>query len=188
MTGLLEVLPLWTPRLCLRLFTKVDADALFEIQRDPLLTRYAGGTRSREESGESLLRIIDRTSSAGFGPLAVEELSSGEVIGWCGVQKLNGKERYEVIYALRVSCWGKGYATEAARALMSHAFELKSPRIEAIWALVYPQNLRSIRVLEKLGMDLYENEYHENSRRHACVYVVRKTAFERITARYSSSK
>lgn len=177
MPGLLDQLPIWTPRLCLRLFTKADGDALFAIQRDPLLTRYAGGTRSRDESEASLRRIIDRTTPAGFGPLAIEELLSGEVIGWCGVQQLAGAERYEVIYALRVSCWGRGYATEAASAVMSRAFSLTTPDIASIWALVYPQNMRSIRVLEKLGMELFDNQFHEETNRHASLYVVERETF-----------
>lgn len=191
MPGLLDRLPIWTPRLCLRLFTKLDADALFEIQRDPLLTRYAGGTRSREESEASLRRIIERTSSAGFGPLAVEELASGEVIGWCGVQELAQTGRYEVIYALKVSRWGIGYATEAASSVMSEAFGLTSPTIDAVWALVYPQNLKSIRVLEKLGMDFLSDEYYEETKRHASLYMVEKAAFKKILRTdvlYSSSK
>lgn len=180
MPGLLDKLPICTSRLCLRLFSKRDAEALFEIQRDPLLTRYAGGTRTREQSEASLTRIINRTAPAGFGPLAVEEQESGKVVGWCGVQPLTGTDRYEVIYALKVNRWGMGYATEAAASVVTHAFELPTCNIEAVWALVYPQNLRSIRVLEKLGMELVGNEYREETKQHASVYVVQKAEFERI--------
>lgn len=185
MNGLASVLPLWTSRLCLRLFGEFDADALYQLQSDALLTRYAGGRRTKDESLASLRRIIARTASTGFGPLAVEELSSGQVIGWCGIQRPEGFERYEVIYALQVSHWNRGYATEAAAALVDKAMGLDDPVIDEIHGIVFPQNLRSINVLEKLGMTFLEEYYDSKTDRRACVYMATKLSFQQSVARQS---
>jgi ribosomal-protein-alanine N-acetyltransferase len=187
MHGLLNAIPLATSRLFLRLFNEGDSEALYEIQRDPLVTRYAGGTRSRAESGDSLRRIIARTSLSGFGPLAVEHSETGRVIGWCGVQELKGtKPRYEVIYAFKVNHWGNGYATEAASALIRCALYLMEPSIEEIWGVVYPQNVRSIRVLEKLGMEFYSHELDDKAQQLASFYVVSRKNFLAGNASQSS--
>lgn len=111
--GLISVLPIRTRRLSLRLFEPADADALYALHWDQRVARYAGGVKTKAESSESLKRVIDRTSSSGFGPLALEEKNSGAVIGWCGIQIMPGTDLYEVIYALQVAQWGKGLASEA---------------------------------------------------------------------------
>jgi RimJ/RimL family protein N-acetyltransferase len=175
--GLLRLLPVFTPRLELRLFKPRDADDLYELHRNPRVTRHAGGSKTREESLRSLHRIIERTGGSGFGALAVREIESNTVIGWCGVQPLRGQERYEIIYALKPSKWGIGFATEAASALMLTAFELRHLGIDDICAVAYPQNIRSLAVMERLGMTFERNIYDEGSRRHACIYSVSRRSF-----------
>jgi RimJ/RimL family protein N-acetyltransferase len=190
-SGLLSKLPRYTNRLKLRLFQEGDAGSLYELHRDNLLTRYAGGSRTRAESIDALQRMIRRTQTDGLGPLAIEEIASGELIGWCGVQKLRGTDDYEVIYALRPARWGRGFATEAAAAVIAEVAELEAPMITELWGIVFPQNLRSIRVLEKLGMRFAEYRFDEVSQRYASAYLLTRNGF--ITAvglddRYSSRK
>jgi RimJ/RimL family protein N-acetyltransferase len=106
------------------------------------------------------------------------------VIGWCGVQELKGaRPRYEVIYAFKVNHWGNGYATEAAAVVVQCALELKEPSIEEIWGVVYPQNVRSIRVLEKLGMEFHSHELDDKAQTFASFYVVSKEKFLDRSAR-----
>ena len=179
-SGLSKILPLDTSRLRIREFKPWDAEDLYELHRDCRVTRHAGGVKSKKQSGESLRRIMNRTRPAGFGALALEHCESGDVIGWCGVQRMPSTELYEVIYALRRQSWGQGFASEAAEALMREAFMLEDLAITDLYALVYPQNIRSILVLERLGMTFVENRLDETAGRHACLYRVSKEDFMRL--------
>ena len=76
------------------------------------------------------------------------------MIGWAGLQYLPELEVTEVGFLLDRSWWGKGYATEAARAALQFGFE--DFKLKQIIALVHPENLASQRVIEKLGM-MYES-------------------------------
>lgn len=178
-------LPVRTNRLKIRPFGLGDRDALFELHRSPQVTRHAGGIKSRAESALALKRLVDRGTTTGFGALALEEIGSGEVIGWCGIQPIRELEGYEVIYALRHDKWGQALAYESAAALISVIFSNPSFGIDRIYGLVYPQNLRSIRVLEKLGMRFVRNYFDKGTQRPACIYAVDSTDF---TLAQSSSK
>lgn len=170
--GLIDRLPLETARLALRPFREQDADALFALQSDPRVTKWAGGAKNRTESSRSLRRIINRTDAAGFGPLALQLRSSGNVVGWCGIQLMPDTDVYEVIYALEVAQWGKGLALEASKRVIDEAFVLDKPRIDEIYAQVFPQNARSIAVLTRLGMKFVESKLDRRTQSFADVYVV----------------
>ena len=90
---------------------------------------------------------------------------------------MQGIELYEVIYALRVARWGKGLASEASTHLISEVFRLKDPDIESIFALVYPQNIRSVEVLERLGMTFLRKRLDVVSQRYASLYGVARSTF-----------
>ena len=109
--------------------------------------------------------------------MAVQERASSAVIGWCGVQLMRGTRQYEVIYALQVAQWGKGFASEAAKELLSTAFRLVEPGIEEIFALVYPRNLKSILVLQRLGMVFVEKRHDSASRQSASLYGISRDTF-----------
>ncbi|MBN1240110.1 MAG: GNAT family N-acetyltransferase [Gammaproteobacteria bacterium] len=170
----------------IRPFELQDAEALYRLHGDPEVTRYAGGTKTRDESRSALLRIIDRVSSSGFGALALQQNVSGDVIGWCGIQRMRDFDEYEVLYALATPNWGQGLAYEAAAALMAVAFETDSPRLERICGLVFPQNIRSIRVLEKLGMHFVRDHLDQGSGKHTYLYSISRVRF--IERHSSSSK
>jgi ribosomal-protein-alanine N-acetyltransferase len=170
-------LPIEGERLSLRLFTLEDAEALYKLHSDPLLTRYAGGLKTQEESYASLKRIVAKTCETGFGALAVVHRESGEIVGWCGVQLMHDNVRYEVIYALSPTMWGQGYALEAASLVISAALRLDAFAADAMHGLVFPQNARSIRVLEKLGMRHIGDVFDDASQRYASLYRVSRGAF-----------
>jgi len=90
---------------------------------------------------------------------------------------MRGTEQYEVIYALHAAEWGKGLASEAAKVLLSIAFRLEEPHIEDIFALVYPENVKSILVLERLGMMFVEKRRDSESRRSANLYEISRSTF-----------
>ena len=175
--GLLAKLPLRSEHLVIREFQLADAESLFSLQSDPRATRYAGGTRTKEQSLESLYRIINRVRNTGFGNFAVQLLNNNKAIGWAGIQKMLGTERYELLYALRSEYWGQGYATEVGRALLDATFSLGKTGPDKISALVFPQNIPSIRVLEKLGFEFVDYYFDDPTERHACLYETTSARF-----------
>lgn len=184
--GLNRLLPIETERLVVRGFRGEDADSLFELHRSPYVTRYAGGTKTRVESQLALERLIQKVRTTGFGALAVEEKATRATIGWCGIQPMRDIDEFEVTYALAQRSWGHGLAYEAAYALILQAFLEQSIALQRLRGLVFPQNVRSIRVLEKLGMKFLGNHFDEATKRHACLYGVEQSAF--LSRHYSSSK
>jgi RimJ/RimL family protein N-acetyltransferase len=174
--------------LTIREFQLADAEALFSLQSDPRATRYAGGTRTKRQSQESLYRIINRVRKYGFGTFAVQLSAGGPAIGWAGIQKVLDAERYELLYALRSEYWGRGYATEAGRVLLGAAFSLEGAGPQEIFGLVFPQNVPSIRVLENLGFLFVEYHFDEMTRRHACLYRTTRARFLAIQSHQVSSK
>jgi len=175
--GLLGYMPLISRRLRIREFQLADSHHLFSLHGDPRATRYAGGTRTKDQSFESLCRIINNVRQSGFGAFGIELSGQNQLVGWAGIQLMPDSSRYELFYALREDYWGKGFATEAGAALLSTAFDLTECWVSEIFALVFPQNIQSIRVLEKLGMSLLEYYFDEPSQRHACLYRVTREQF-----------
>ncbi len=89
----------------------------------------------------------------GFGCMCVFERASGEFLGWVSLRPGEApRDGGELGYRFRRTAWGRGFATEAASALLARAFEeMGFPRV---FATTYEANLGSQRVMEKLGMEL----------------------------------
>lgn len=144
---------LTTPRLLLRGFTSDDAPAFFAIRSDPVVARYLAG--KRPETVEDTYRFFEKNGAHwaehGYGLFAVVEQATGALIGQCGLWTLANSDDTEVAYAFAQSAWGKGYATEAARAAIHDGFTRVG--LSQIYALAVPENSASRHVMEKLGMD-----------------------------------
>ncbi len=143
-----------TPRLKLRMFTPEDLDIYHErIYGDAEVMRYLppGMARPREDAERALNFYIEYWNSHSFGVWAVVEKASGEMIGHAGLLHFRDyPDEVEVLYALGKVWWGKGYAAESARASVQHGFETAG--LERIYAVAYPENRASQRVMEKIGM------------------------------------
>ena len=141
-----------TERLIIRRYTPEDADAVYEIYRDPEVKEFiGGGAESREESRASLAWLIERSQEwEGLGSWAIEERDTGRVVGTLILKPLPGHDDIEVGWHLARWAWGRGYATEAARAALLYGFDtLGLPRIVAV---VNPRNERSLAVAQRLEM------------------------------------
>jgi ribosomal-protein-alanine N-acetyltransferase len=92
-----------------------------------------------------------------FGPWLVQEKGSEEILGHCGLRHWPGGNEVEVLYALIPSVWGLGYATEAARVAVDEGFS--SLQCDRVIAGVCPENLGSVRVLQKLGMEVWKDAH-----------------------------
>jgi RimJ/RimL family protein N-acetyltransferase len=141
-----------TERLILRRQQASDVTPLVELWADPEVTRYMGGPRDRERL-QSVFEEAARDPYAERHDLwPVVEKETGQVVGQCGLldKDVQGRDEIELAYTLALSAWGKGYATEIARALKRHAFEAMG--IPRLIALIEPENLASERVAVKIGM------------------------------------
>ena len=144
-------LPLVTERLELRAFEPSDLEALHAVYGDQDVTRFTNPFPTLDDT-RRLLDIHVREAAAGNPAFwAVIERASGDLIGDAGVGLIDGiGPEYELGYTLGKPWWGRGYATEAARAVRDHALaQLGLPRVLAV---VHPDNAASIHVLEKIGM------------------------------------
>jgi RimJ/RimL family protein N-acetyltransferase len=146
-----------TERLILRRFTENDEDHLYELDNDPEVMRYinGGGPTPRAAIQNDILPVFLRYNErfAEYGFWATIEQATGDFVGWFSLRPAKDAS-HEVIlgYRLRRAAWGKGYATEGARALIGKAFTKLGAR--RVVATTYEHNLASRRVMEKLGMTL----------------------------------
>jgi RimJ/RimL family protein N-acetyltransferase len=138
-----------TERLVIRPFDEGDLDAAYAVNSDPEARRFTGGVVDRAESDRGLRKQIDRVSRTGLGARAVVERQSNQVIGYCGLQPFAETAEIELFYGYATSAWGRGFATEAADALIELGFRCLDA--ERLVAIVLPENVASLRVLEKLG-------------------------------------
>jgi ribosomal-protein-alanine N-acetyltransferase len=145
-------LPIRTSRLTLREFFKSDFDSIRAYSADPRVTRYMffgpRDTQSTADYLDGLLasqRAIPRTRFE----LAVEEITSGRLIGTCELSLIESNV-VDLGYMLGTLDWGKGFATEIALTLIDAAFF--DLRAERVISTVDVHNKASIRVLEKIGM------------------------------------
>jgi len=142
-----------TSRLEIRRWTATDAPAAFAMFSDPETMQYVGDGRpvpSLEAMREWLARRVQRYESERLGSWAVVLRETGELIGGAALSVVEEGPEIEVAYQLGRAAWGKGYATEAARALLGHAFDRLG--LDRVIGITYPQNVASRRVLEKVGM------------------------------------
>jgi RimJ/RimL family protein N-acetyltransferase len=163
---------LQTERLVLRLMEIADVDDLMGIFSDPVTMHYYPNTKSRQEAEEWVRRVQQSHRDRGFGLWVAVLKDSGEFVGQCGltVQEVEGKNEVEIGYLLLRRFWGRGLATEAARAARDHGFNTLG--YERLVSLIDPGNLASRRVAEKVGLTL-EKEI-EKWGKTICVYAIRK--------------
>ena len=140
-----------TPRLLLRPFGPGDAPLVHRVYSDPEVMRYvATGPMADLSVTERLLQDYEaHQKRLGYSFWAVIERESGSLIGDAGLYRTPTGE-VELGYTLGVAWWGRGYATEAARAVLAYGFEQLA--LSEIVSFTTVANVRSRRVMDKLGM------------------------------------
>lgn len=145
-----------TDRLILRHLERDDLESLSALYGDPEIRRhFPEGTLTRDETREELEWFLDgHPDHPELGLWATVLKSSGEFIGRCGLLPwtIEGRPEVEVAYLLAREFWGQGLATEAAEAIVRHAFERLG--VTRLICLIDPANEASIRVAERIGMSL----------------------------------
>lgn len=140
-----------TERLILRAWTYADAERMFEICSDAETMLHIGDRKpyeSIEAAREFLNWAVPNQLKMGFSRWAVIEKESGEIIGSCGFGFRNMSE-VELGYLFDRKVWGKGFATEAARACLEYGFNKIG--FEKILALTDLDHEKSKNVLRKIG-------------------------------------
>ncbi|HEV8528134.1 MAG TPA: GNAT family N-acetyltransferase, partial [Actinomycetes bacterium] len=143
---------LHTARLLLRPFNDADANALFALHSSAYVLRYwdAPPWSERERAERFIAACREMAAESSGARLAIERVSDGAFIGWCGLVRWNPDYRSASMgYCLDDAAWGYGYATEAARALLQWAFATLD--LNRVQAETDTRNAASARVLEKLG-------------------------------------
>lgn len=143
-----------TSRLLLRPWRDDDRAPFAAVNADSRVVEFLPGPLSRAESDALVDRIVDHFDRHGFGLWAVEAPGAEAFVGMVGLSVPSFEAHFtpcvEVGWRLDPRCWGFGYATEAAGAAMRFGFEQAG--LGEIVSFTVPENLRSRRVMERLGM------------------------------------
>ena len=152
-----QTVTLITKRLHLRPWKTEDLAPFAQLNVDPRVMEYFPKILTPEESNQLAKRIQDKIEAQGYGFWAASLIESGEFIGFIGLNPLTKVDflapfapAVEVGWRLAFDHWGKGYATESALAALKYGFE--TLKLDEIVAFTVPKNMRSRRVMERLGM------------------------------------
>jgi len=144
-----------TDRLIVRHVTIDDAEFILGLLNEPSWLRFIGdkGVRTLDDARDYILNgPVESYRRFGFGLYLTQQKSDGTPIGLCGLLKRDVLPDADIGFAFLPAFWGKGYAHEAAVAVLEHGRTALG--LNRIVAVTNPNNESSIRLLEKLGMRL----------------------------------
>lgn len=166
-----------TDRLIIRPFTEDDIEPSYQLNLDEEVSRYTGdgGVVSRQEIERRIKEnVMGDYAKYGYGRLAVEWKENSECIGFTGLKYLDDMDEVDLGYRFKRAYWGKGIATETGKICLEYGFNMLG--LKRIIALVLPENVGSVRVLEKLHFE-FEKEVMEDGLL-ARQYVAHSTKFK----------
>ena len=178
-----------TPRLCLRAWREADLAPFAAMNSDPRVMEYLPGLLDRPASDAAASRLRAHFEEHGFGKCVVETRDGNDFVGvvglgWCTFEAPINPS-VEVGWRVAASHWGKGYATEAARAALDFGFG--DLGLDRITSFTVPANERSWRVMQRLGMTYTPmNDFDhpllppESPLRRHVTYVMRKEDWARL--------
>jgi len=136
----------------LRPFTPEDAPTMHQILDGPDVLKYFPGpqTVTEVQIERMISRILAHWQEHGYGLWAVEQRTTGALLGRCGLQLITETDEVEIDFILDPGYWGQGFATEAGLASLNFGFAQLN--LAEVVGIVHPENLASQRVLQKLGM------------------------------------
>lgn len=151
---------LQTDRLILRRWQLADLEPFAALNADPVVMEHFPSTLTAEQSSAFVKRIEQTFEEKGYGLWALEHSVTNDFLGYAGLWPANFEAHFtpaiEIGWRLARQHWGNGYATEGARAAMRYGFdELELAEVVSFTA---PVNIRSVRVMERLGMTRDDSE------------------------------
>lgn len=146
-----------TERLALRHWREDDLDLWLAHLNTPEVRAYLGGVETAEKVAEKFAKLERAWAEDGFSFLAVERREDGELLGTCGIARIDTecappelRGAIQIGWQLRADCWGQGYGTEAAAAVLEMAFERFG--LEIVYGQTSERNVPSWRLMERVGM------------------------------------
>jgi RimJ/RimL family protein N-acetyltransferase len=143
-----------TERLILRPWTAADRAPFATMNADPDVRRFFPSLQTRAESDKSAEFLSAQFERTPYGPWAIEIPGEVAFAGFAGPWEPTPDVRQhgpvEIGWRLARACWGKGYATEAARAALDFVF--REEHLDRIVAFVVPTNIASRKVMERIGL------------------------------------
>ena len=143
-----------TERLILRSWEADDAEAYYRINQDAKVIEFLLGPLSIQQVNNFIGGMNQQFEETGFTLWAVEEKKSGDLIGFIGLNIPKWESEFtpcvEIGWRLGSQYWGNGYASEGAKAVLEYGFN--QCKLNEIVSFTVPENLRSIRVMERIGM------------------------------------
>jgi ribosomal-protein-alanine N-acetyltransferase len=146
-----------TGRLILRTWREEDLAPFAAMNADPRVREFFPGLLTAAESDAEARRLQQRFQQDGFCFFAAELRTGPTFIGFVGIQTMNfavpslPQPAVEIGWRLAPRFWGKGLAVEGARAVLDYAFH--QVNLQQVVAITVPANVRSRRVMEKIGMN-----------------------------------
>lgn len=166
-----------TERVQLRELSVSDAEPFFLLNSDPEILKYTGDKPFLSVSeAEAFLKNYTEYQKNGFGRWAVISKESDTFLGWCGL-KLNEANFVDLGFRFFQHEWGKGYATESARASLEYGFNTLG--INEIIGRAALENKASIKVLQKLHMKFWKNDAC-NGIENAVYYRINKVQYNSV--------
>jgi [ribosomal protein S5]-alanine N-acetyltransferase len=172
-----------TERLKLRPLTMDDIDALHQIWTDPGVRKYLWDDEviSREETALVIKKSMEYFRARGFGLCGVTELDDNKMIGFCGYWFFHEPPQLELLYGIITDQWGKGFAPEAANAMLQYGFE--NLGFHEVLASTDGANLASVRVMEKLGLSFSKRK--ESNGLDTIFYSLKREEFQHGKAQFA---
>ncbi len=145
-------LPIVTDRLVLRPPSDADDGDALAVFGSPDVMRFWNSPPLADlgEAAEAVAHLAEMQARLGFTQWHVSEREGGRLVGFAGLQPLDGGPEVELTFALRSAVWGRGLATEAGAAILRFGFV--EAGLDEIVAITRPGNAAARRVLRKLGM------------------------------------
>jgi len=147
-------LHLETERLRIRALTIIDAGFMMQLMNTPTWIKHIGNRNINDKTTASNYianNIINSYNINGFGLFLVTQKKDNQSAGICGIVKREGLTIPDLGFALMPNFERKGIATEASKAVVKYAKE--SLQLTQLAGITKPENIASIRVLEKVGME-----------------------------------
>jgi len=171
--------PISTSRLLLKQQSLQDFERFYCMSADPEVMQYIGDGSvyhwTKEVALEKYKGGFSRQDNHELGNLAIYSIDRDVYIGWCGVGYSKSLDHIELSYRYCRDSWGKGYATEAAGAMLTEIYQVSD--IDDILACTHPDNAASIRVLEKLGFYFSHSKFSKPIGKNIPVYKIDRKAY-----------
>ncbi|UTZ38655.1 GNAT family N-acetyltransferase [Vibrio campbellii] len=151
-----------TERLELRKFAQQDRSEVIKLLKNSDFRAFSPtGAMIPDQAEMRFEEFVSEFQNKGIGKFCVVERTTGELVGYCGIESFNykGESLVELGYRLKVSARGKGYAFEASSAVLSLASQFGYTKV---LALTEPENMPSQHILLKLGFKACGKGYYQN--------------------------